>query len=182
MRREERFYLLQTIDTRWREHLDNMDYLRDGIHLRGLAQKDPVVEYRTEGHAMFGEMMAEVQQEVVAGLFQFVIEVDGPDGRAVIDPFTIEENMDQLITQHEDVSAFEAPGTPPRSTRRQRRTHILVRRLHQPRVPLPVNLRRQPRNLLSQPAIMIVRDRVLRDRLEQPRERAAQDWRPRPLA
>ena len=122
MRRAERFYLLQTIDTRWREHLDNMDYLRDGIHLRGLAQKDPVVEYRTEGHAMFGEMMAEVQQEVVAGLFQFVIEVDGPDGRAVIDPFTIEENMDQLIAQHEDVSAFEAPGTPPPAAQQQAAT------------------------------------------------------------
>ena len=122
MRRAERFYLLQTIDTRWREHLDNMDYLRDGIHLRGLAQKDPVVEYRTEGHQMFGEMMAEVQQEVVAGLFQFVIEVDGPDGRAVIDPFTIEEHMDELIAQHEDVSAFEAPGTPPPAAQQQTAT------------------------------------------------------------
>jgi preprotein translocase subunit SecA len=115
MRRAERFYLLQTIDTRWREHLDNMDYLRDGIHLRGLAQKDPVVEYRTEGHQMFGEMMTEVQQEVVAGLFQFVIEVDGPDGRAVIDPFTLEEDLDSLIAQHEDVRAFDGGEAPPQS-------------------------------------------------------------------
>ncbi|MGI9117165.1 MAG: preprotein translocase subunit SecA [Gaiellales bacterium] len=113
MRRAERFYLLQTIDTRWREHLDNMDYLRDGIHLRGLAQKDPVVEYRTEGHAMFGEMMDEVKQEVVAGLFQFVIEVDGPDGRAVIDPFMVEEQLDQLVAQHEDVRAFDSVEPPP---------------------------------------------------------------------
>jgi len=113
MRRAERFYLLQTIDTRWREHLDNMDYLRDGIHLRGLAQKDPVVEYRTEGHAMFQEMMGEVREEVVRGLFQFVIEVDGPDGRAVLDPFQIDEDLDQLIAQHEDVSAFDGPGTAP---------------------------------------------------------------------
>jgi preprotein translocase subunit SecA len=115
MRRAERFYLLQTIDTRWREHLDNMDYLRDGIHLRGLAQKDPVVEYRTEGHQMFNEMMAEVQQEVVAGLFQFVIEVDGPDGRAVIDPFLIEEDLDSLVAQHEDVRAFDGVAAPPQS-------------------------------------------------------------------
>ncbi|MGA0122933.1 MAG: preprotein translocase subunit SecA [Gaiellales bacterium] len=116
MRRAERFYLLQTIDTRWREHLDNMDYLRDGIHLRGLAQKDPVVEYRTEGHAMFQEMMGEVREEVVRGLFQFVIEVDGPDGRAVLDPFQVEEDLDQLIAQHEDVSAFEGPGDQPPSS------------------------------------------------------------------
>ncbi len=120
MRRAERFYLLQTIDTRWREHLDNMDYLRDGIHLRGLAQKDPVVEYRTEGHAMFGEMMAEVQEEVVKGLFQFVIEVDGPDGRSVIDPFTIDESLDDLVLRHEDVSAFEEPGMPPAAAAAQR--------------------------------------------------------------
>ncbi len=119
MRRAERFYLLQTIDARWREHLDNMDYLRDGIHLRGLAQKDPVVEYRTEGHAMFGEMMEEVQQEVVAGLFQFVIEVDGPEGRAVIDPFAIVEHMDDLVLQHDEASAFEAPGTPPPAAQQQ---------------------------------------------------------------
>ena len=113
MRRAERFYLLQTIDTRWREHLDNMDYLRDGIHLRGLAQKDPVVEYRTEGHAMFQEMMGEVREEVVRGLFQFVIEVDGPEGRSVLDPFQIDEDLDQLIAQHEDVSAFDGPGSVP---------------------------------------------------------------------
>ena len=115
MRRAERFYLLQTIDTRWREHLDNMDYLRDGIHLRGLAQKDPVVEYRTEGHQMFNEMMHEVQQEVVAGLFQFVIEVDGPDGRAVIDPFMLEEDLDTLVAQHEDVRAFDGLEAPPQT-------------------------------------------------------------------
>ena len=115
MRRAERFYLLQTIDTRWREHLDNMDYLRDGIHLRGLAQKDPVVEYRTEGHQMFNEMMHEVQEEVVAGLFQFVIEVDGPDGRAVIDPFMLEEDLDTLIAQHEDVRAFDGIEASPQT-------------------------------------------------------------------
>jgi preprotein translocase subunit SecA len=115
MRRAERFYLLQTIDTRWREHLDNMDYLRDGIHLRGLAQKDPVVEYRTEGHKMFGEMMTEVQQEVVAGLFQFVIEVDGPDGRSVIDPFQLEEDLDSLVAQHEDVRPFGSAESLPQA-------------------------------------------------------------------
>ena len=86
-----------------------------GIHLRGLAQKDPVVEYRTEGHQMFNEMMHEVQQEVVAGLFQFVIEVDGPDGRVVVDPFLIEEDLDSLVAQHEDVRAFDGVEAPPQT-------------------------------------------------------------------
>jgi hypothetical protein len=60
-------------------------------------------------------MMTEVQQEVIAGLFQFVIEVDGPDGRAVIDPFTLEEDLDSLIAQHEDVRAFDGGEAPPQS-------------------------------------------------------------------
>ena len=50
MRDLERFMVLQVVDVRWREHLENMDYMREGIHLRGMAQKDPLVEYRNEGH------------------------------------------------------------------------------------------------------------------------------------
>ena len=49
MRDLERFIVLQIVDIRWREHLENMDYMREGIHLRGMAQKDPLVEYRNEG-------------------------------------------------------------------------------------------------------------------------------------
>ena len=56
MRELERYMVLQVVDTRWREHLENMDYMREGIHLRGMAQKDPLVEYRNEGHVMFLEL------------------------------------------------------------------------------------------------------------------------------
>jgi preprotein translocase subunit SecA len=69
MRDVERFLILQIVDRRWREHLENMDYLRDGIHLRGLAQKDPLTEYRAEGHAMFQELNAAIREEVVLNLF-----------------------------------------------------------------------------------------------------------------
>ena len=58
MRDLERFVILQVVDTRWREHLENMDYLREGVHLRAMAQKDPLVEYTAEGHAMFLELNA----------------------------------------------------------------------------------------------------------------------------
>ena len=61
----ERFITLQVLDTRWREHLDNVDYLRQGIGLRGYAQKDPLVEYKLEAELMFGEMDMLVKQEVV---------------------------------------------------------------------------------------------------------------------
>jgi preprotein translocase subunit SecA len=69
MRELERYVTLQVVDTRWREHLENMDYLREGVHLRAFAQKDPLVEYRGEGHAMFEELSAAIREEVVATLF-----------------------------------------------------------------------------------------------------------------
>src|SRR5205085_9835030 len=56
MRNLERYVILQVVDHRWREHLENMEYLREGIHLRAMAQKDPLVEYRGEGHIMFEEL------------------------------------------------------------------------------------------------------------------------------
>ncbi len=74
----ERFIVLQTVDVRWREHLENMDYLREGIGLRGLAQKDPLVEYRNEGHVMFGELTRAIREEVVTLLFH--AEVTAEDG------------------------------------------------------------------------------------------------------
>ena len=69
MRDLERFIVLQVVDVRWREHLENMDYMREGIHLRGMAQKDPLVEYRNEGHVMFLELNRAIREEVVALLF-----------------------------------------------------------------------------------------------------------------
>jgi preprotein translocase subunit SecA len=75
MRDVERFVILQVVDTRWREHLENMDYMREGIHLRGMAQKDPLVEYTTEGEAMFRELGLAIREEVVMTLFHAQIEV-----------------------------------------------------------------------------------------------------------
>ena len=69
LREVERYLVLQTVDTRWREHLENMEYLRDGIHLRAMAQKDPLVEYRHEGHLMFEELGRAIREEVVSTLF-----------------------------------------------------------------------------------------------------------------
>src|SRR4051812_34477107 len=69
MRELERFVILQVVDQRWREHLDSMDYLREGVHLRAMAQKDPLVEYQHEGHIMFTELGAAIHEEVVLTLF-----------------------------------------------------------------------------------------------------------------
>jgi preprotein translocase subunit SecA len=69
MRELERFVILQVVDTRWREHLEAMDYLREGVHLRSMAQKDPLVEYTAEGHKMFEELSVAIREEVVFTLF-----------------------------------------------------------------------------------------------------------------
>ncbi|TML77289.1 MAG: preprotein translocase subunit SecA [Actinobacteria bacterium] len=69
MRELERFVVLQVVDMRWREHLENMEALREGVHLRAMAQKDPLVEYTAEGERMFTELGRVIRSEVVLHLF-----------------------------------------------------------------------------------------------------------------
>ena len=65
MRELERICLLRNVDSKWMEHIDNMDQLKQGMGLRGYGQKDPVVEYRIEGFAMFDEMIASIREDAV---------------------------------------------------------------------------------------------------------------------
>ena len=71
MRQAERFFMLQQIDTLWREHLQAMDALRESVGLRGYGQKDPLVEFKQEGYEMFLEMMIDIRRNVIYSLFQF---------------------------------------------------------------------------------------------------------------
>jgi preprotein translocase subunit SecA len=75
MRYLERSILLQVIDNRWREHLFDMDYLREGIHLRGFAQIDPLVAYKNEGYSMFEELMHSIWDEFSKLVFRAEIEI-----------------------------------------------------------------------------------------------------------
>ena len=71
MREAERFFILQQIDTLWREHLQQMDALRETVGLRGYGQKDPLIEYKSEGYELFLDMMTGIRRNVVYTLFQF---------------------------------------------------------------------------------------------------------------
>ena len=71
MRDAERFFILQQIDTLWREHLQQMDALRESVGLRGYGQKDPLIEYKSEGYELFLDMMTDIRRNVVYSLFQF---------------------------------------------------------------------------------------------------------------
>jgi preprotein translocase subunit SecA len=75
MREVERRVILSVLDRKWREHLYEMDYLREGIGLRGYGQRDPLIEYQREGYDMFGTMMDGIKEESVGLLFNLEVQV-----------------------------------------------------------------------------------------------------------
>ncbi|GAA1712012.1 preprotein translocase subunit SecA [Brachybacterium phenoliresistens] len=75
LRQLERRVLLSVIDRRWREHLYEMDYLKEGIGLRAMAQRDPLIEYEREGHLMFNDMIAGIKEDAVGYLFNLEVTV-----------------------------------------------------------------------------------------------------------
>ena len=78
MRELERRVMLTVLDRKWREHLYEMDYLREGIGLRAMAQRDPLVEYQREGGDMFNSMMEAFMEEVVGFVYHLDVQVDEP--------------------------------------------------------------------------------------------------------
>lgn len=76
MREAERFFILQQIDTLWREHLQAMEALRESVGLRGYGQKDPLIEYKNEGYDMFLEMMTQMRRNVIYSMFMFQPRVE----------------------------------------------------------------------------------------------------------
>ena len=78
----ERFLILQIIDERWREHLYDMDYLREGIHLRGFAQVDPLVAYKNEAFELFSDLMNSLWADFTRMIFNAQVSVDGQDQQA----------------------------------------------------------------------------------------------------
>jgi preprotein translocase subunit SecA len=78
MRQLERTILLSVLDRKWRDHLYEMDYLREGIHLRSMAQRDPVVEYQREGYDMFSGMLEGLKEETLQFLFNVQVQTEAP--------------------------------------------------------------------------------------------------------
>ncbi len=72
----ERMILLKNVDTKWMSHIDDMEALKQGIGLRGLAQRDPVVEYRMEGFEMFDAMIGSIREDTIKGLLTVRVRVD----------------------------------------------------------------------------------------------------------
>jgi preprotein translocase subunit SecA len=88
MRALERYLLLQIIDQRWREHLYDMDYLREGIHLRGFAQIDPLVAYKNEAFTLFSDLMNTIWSDFSRMIFHVEVEIEGENGDAPAQQYT----------------------------------------------------------------------------------------------
>ncbi|MBC7551816.1 MAG: preprotein translocase subunit SecA, partial [Cellulomonas sp.] len=84
MRQLERRVVLSVLDRKWREHLYEMDYLKEGIGLRAMAQRDPLVEYQREGFQLFGAMTDAIKEESVSYLFNLEVKVAEPEAGPVV--------------------------------------------------------------------------------------------------
>ncbi len=99
MRELERRVILSVLDRKWREHLYEMDYLRDGIGLRAMAQRDPLVEYQREGYDLFNAMMESIKEETVGLLFNLEVTVQptvAPAAGGLVLPVDAEDDLEEL--------------------------------------------------------------------------------------
>jgi preprotein translocase subunit SecA len=90
--------LLNIIDTKWREHLYEMDYLQEGIHLRALAQKDPITEYRREAYDMFQALTGSIRDDFVRYIYRVeLVREDEPQARRQApEPTRVQDNRSQV--------------------------------------------------------------------------------------
>ena len=142
IRAVERAVMLSIVDARWKDHLLDMDYMQEGIHLRALGQRDPLAEYKTEGYNLFEDMLGGVRQSVVMTLLKNM-----PEDLAYFAAMTFDQPMLQMnYTSGDDLAyqtsfagaavaagATSRPGAPATGMRRRRR----------PRERRPCRLRRR---------------------------------------
>ena len=94
MREVERRVVLSVLDRKWREHLYEMDYLQEGIGLRAMAQRDPLVEYQREGFQLFEAMNESIKEESVGYLFNVQVDVDQPQEQApAVQPMSVSDML-----------------------------------------------------------------------------------------
>jgi preprotein translocase subunit SecA len=111
MRAVERFVILQVVDNFWKEHLHNLDVLRQGIGLRGYGQKDPFQEYKFEATKLFNEMIATIKSEVTKFLFRLKVELE---------PVVRQPPMPTPVEEASPTAAFVQPQPDPFTVRRQK--------------------------------------------------------------
>ncbi len=103
LRQIERFVMLQTVDTLWKDHLLNMDQLKQGIGLRGYAQQDPLIIYKKEGFEMFQDLIERIKEETISILFR--IQIAEPEDLNTMQ----RQEQDKLVFSHSDDSLVKQP-------------------------------------------------------------------------
>jgi preprotein translocase subunit SecA len=112
MRELERRVVLSVLDRKWREHLYEMDYLKEGIGLRAMAQRDPLVEYKREGFEMFSALLEALKEESVGFLFNVQVQVAEPEVvQAPLAPAPAGSALSQLDVQASDGGLPTALGS-----------------------------------------------------------------------
>ncbi|MGH7827510.1 MAG: preprotein translocase subunit SecA [Candidatus Binatia bacterium] len=110
MRQLEKIIMLQTIDTLWKDHLLNMDHLKEGIGLRGYGQKNPLQEYQKEGFAMFEDMVHRIQEDVVQKLFTVEIARE-----SAVEQIEMQHQPQRMVLSHGGPAPAEnRPASPKR--------------------------------------------------------------------
>ncbi len=174
MRHLERSILLQVIDNRWREHLFDMDYLREGIHLRGFAQIDPLVAYKNEGFGMFEELMHSIWDEFSKLIFRAEVEVqpaqNGPSRPTTPRPAPSTTPAAPLEAQPSALQQVAAGDRHRRRGRRRRRLPVGRRQRLQRRRGRDRGQRRARQNRSQRP--LLVRQRARSTRSATAPERA----------
>jgi preprotein translocase subunit SecA len=108
LRQLEKIIMLQTIDTLWKDHLLNMDHLKEGIGLRGYGQKNPLQEYQKEGFALFEDMVHRIQEDVVQKLF--TVEIARESTAAMAD-MEVQQRPQRVVLSHGGANAeMERPA------------------------------------------------------------------------
>lgn len=104
----EKSVMLESLDQGWREHLAKMDHLRQGIHLRGYAQKNPIQEYKREAYELFGQLIEEIKHQTVSTLLRLNFDADE---LLADDNKKDEQNLSQIKLQHTSIDALHEEET-----------------------------------------------------------------------
>ena len=110
-REVERRVVLSVLDRKWREHLYEMDYLQEGIGLRAMAQRDPLVEYQREGYTLFEAMNEAIKEESIGYLFNVEVEVNADQGAEVGEVGEVQDTVEAApVDGFEAAKAIRAKG------------------------------------------------------------------------
>jgi preprotein translocase subunit SecA len=108
MHQFERMIMLQSVDQRWREHLAALDYLRQGIHLRGYAAKNPTQEYKREAFEMFADLLERIKRDVTQILM--TVQIRSEQDVAAVEPEPVPDNVQYHHADYEEALANPAAG------------------------------------------------------------------------